>query len=470
MPLRSSTRTLLRGLAVTDHVVDVPLRWDLGERGGPGRPVPVSGPVPAADPGPTLQVLAREVVDVRREGEDLPLLLFLQGGPGGKSPRPVPGQGWLARATRTHRVVLLDQRGTGRSTRVDASRAAELGAGTPEGDAALAEHLRHHRADAVVADAEHVRHAVYGGRRWESLGQSYGGFVTLTYLSRAPHGLAACYVTGGLAGLTATADDVYAATYPRVLDRNARHLARFPGDADLLDALADRLDAEDVRLPSGDRLTTRRLQSLGIALGRADGSDDLHWLLDEAFRDGPFSEGPGAAPDGPLAPSFLAAVEERTSHADGPLYVVLHESIYAQGPLLGQGPTAWAAQRLLPPQLEPSARHLGLLGEMTYPWQVEETASLRPFRGAAELLHATEDWGPLYEPDVLAANEVPVAALAYHDDLYVDVEISLATARALGSSDVWVTNEWQHDGLRASGGAVLDRLLASVAERGGPLA
>ncbi|WP_422631904.1 alpha/beta fold hydrolase [Pseudokineococcus basanitobsidens] len=457
--MRSSARTALRGLAVTDHVVDVPLRWDVGH----GRPVPATGPVAAADPGPTLQVLAREVVDVRREHDDLPVLLFLQGGPGGKSPRPVPGQGWLARATRTHRVVLLDQRGTGRSTRVDASRVDELGPPGPGRDAALAEHLRHHRADAVVADAEHVRHSVYGGRRWESLGQSYGGFLTLTYLSRAPHGLAACYVTGGLAGLTASADEVYARLYPRVLERGERHRARFPGDGPLLDALAERLDAEDVRLPSGDRLTTRRLQSLGIALGRGDGSDELHWMLDEAFRDGP------APTDGPLAPSFLAAVEQATSHADGPLYVVVHESIYAQGRERGQGPTAWAAQRLLPDALRPGSRPLGLLGETTYPWQLEETRALRPFRGAAELLHAADDWEPLYDLDVLVANEVPLAALAYHDDLYVDVDLSLTTARAVGSTDVWVTNEWQHDGLRASGGAVLDRLLASVADRGGPL-
>ncbi len=459
MPLRSSTRVLLRGLAVTDHVVDVPLRWDLPVVGGRLGQLPADGPRAADDPGPTLQVLAREVVDVRREGEDLPLLLFLQGGPGGKSPRPVPGGGWLAKATRTHRVVLLDQRGTGRSTRVDASLAAEVG-----DDDVLAERLRHHRADAVVADAEHVRHVVYGGRRWETLGQSYGGFVTLTYLSRAARGLAACYVTGGLAGLAADADEVYARLAPRVLERSERHRARFPGDQVLLDALADRLEAEDVRLPSGDRLTTRRLQSLGIALGRLDGSDDLHWLLDEAFRDGP-----GAAPDGPLAPSFLAEVDQRTGFAGEPLYGVLHESIYAQGPDRGQGPTAWAAERQLPDALRPQVRPLGLLGEATYPWMVEEVAALRPLRGATERLHAARDWTPLYDPEVLAANEVPVAALAYHDDLYVDVDLSLATARAVGATDVWVTNEMQHDGLRTSGGAVLDRLLAAVADRGGPL-
>ena len=34
----------------------------------------------------TLQVFAREVVDPAKDSQDLPLLLFLQGGPGGSSP------------------------------------------------------------------------------------------------------------------------------------------------------------------------------------------------------------------------------------------------------------------------------------------------------------------------------------------------------------------------------------------------
>ena len=44
-------------------------------------------------------------------------LIFLQGGPGGKSPRPTgPASGGSGQALKTHRVLLLDQRGTGRST------------------------------------------------------------------------------------------------------------------------------------------------------------------------------------------------------------------------------------------------------------------------------------------------------------------------------------------------------------------
>ena len=46
------------------------------------------------------------------------------------------------------------------------------------------------RADSIVRDFEHLRKTVFGGRRWVSLGQSYGGFITLTYLGQAPEGLA----------------------------------------------------------------------------------------------------------------------------------------------------------------------------------------------------------------------------------------------------------------------------------------
>ena len=112
----------------------------------------------------------------------LPLLVFLQGGPGGKAPRPTMGSPpWLAAALKTHRVILPDQRGTGRSTRIEAATMARFADG-----AAGADYLVKFRADSIVDDFEHVRKTLFGGKRWESLGQSYGGFLTLTYLSRYP--------------------------------------------------------------------------------------------------------------------------------------------------------------------------------------------------------------------------------------------------------------------------------------------
>lgn len=293
------------GMAVTDHHFSVPL--DHADPGGPG-----------------ITVFAREIADPAHAGQDLPFLLFLQGGPGGKSPRPPRADGWIAHALRTHRVLLLDQRGTGRSTPVTAATAARLGDD-------LAAYLRHFRADAIVADAEHIRRALCGDRPWETLGQSYGGFITLTYLSQAPEGLRACYVTGGLPGLAATADEVYARTYPRVRDKVERYYARYPGDVATVAAMAAHLAENDVRLPDGDRLTVRRLQTLGMALGMGDGAERLHWLFDEAWD--------GAAP----SDTFLRQVMALTAFAEQPLYGVLQEVIYAQGGT----PTAWAAERAL---------------------------------------------------------------------------------------------------------------------------
>src|SRR5690606_20466839 len=152
------------GRHIRDHLIDVPLDWS-GDRDGP-----------------TIKLFAREVVDPAKKDEKLPLLVFLQGGPGGKSPRPTTtAPAWLGEALKTHRVILPDQRGTGRSTPVDAATMAQFTDPQAAGD-----YLAHFRADSIVADFEHLRKTVFGETPWQSLGQSYGGFLTLTYLSQAP--------------------------------------------------------------------------------------------------------------------------------------------------------------------------------------------------------------------------------------------------------------------------------------------
>lgn len=412
------------GYVLTDHTVEVPL-----DHGAP-------------EDGRTIELFAREVVAAGREHDDLPWLLFLQGGPGGKSPRPGGGvgDGFIAEATKTHRLLLLDQRGTGRST--------PLTRRLVEGwsDADVAAYVRLMRADGIVRDAEVLRERVAGGRTWETLGQSYGGFVTLAYLSIAPEGLDACYVTGGLPGLTATADEVYARTFPRVAAKNAAFHARYPDDVPLLRRIADHLDAHVVELADGDRLTTRRLRLLGNAFGMGDGYEKVHWLLDEAWHGDRLSD------------VFLAGVQALTSYVDGPLFA-LQEYCYGRP---GSGASAWAAERTMArlPEFAEDADPLLLTGEMFFPWMFEEIRALRPFRGAAELLAAYDDWGLLHDPDRLAANEVPVFAAVYFDDMYVDAELQLDTAQRVGNVRAWVTNEFEHDGLRVAAPQVLGRLVA----------
>jgi pimeloyl-ACP methyl ester carboxylesterase len=410
--------TSVPGLVLKDHVFAVPLDH--------------------AEPrGPMIDVFAREVVAADRAGEDLPWLLFLQGGPGGKSPRPIGRDGWLGHAVRTHRVLLLDQRGTGRSTPVTGRTVRG------RASAELAAYLRLFRADSIVADAELIRAQLTGGARWETLGQSYGGFVTLTYLSFAPQGLRACYVTGGLPGITATAHDVYTLTYPRVAAKNAEYYRRYPGDRSAVRAIADHLDANDVRLPDGDRLTTRRLRVLGNVFGMSDGYEQVHWMLDDAWHGGELSDG------------FRYQVMLATGFIDVPLFA-LQEFAYGQG-----GATSWAAHQVMAGlgEFAQDADPLLFTGEMIYPWMFQEIAALRPFAGAAEILATTDDWPPLYDPARLAANKVPTAAAVYFDDMYVDSGLQLKTAAALGRTRVWVTNEFEHNGLRANGERILSRLM-----------
>ncbi len=99
-------------------------------------------------------------------------------------------------------------------------------------------------------------------------------------------------------------------------------------------------------------------------------------------------------------------------------------------------------------------------GEMIYPWMFETDPVLRPLRDAAGELAARDSWPRLYDPARLAASDVPAAAAVYFDDMYVPRQLSLPTAAAVRGLRPWVTNEYQHDGLGTSSGAVLDRLIA----------
>lgn len=415
-------------LVARDLWVEVPLDW--------------------SDPaGETIRVFAREVIDAAKQGaqgEDLPLLVFLQGGPGGKSPRPLEREGWIASAVKRFRVILPDQRGTGRSTPVRAAQFAELSA--EEG----ARRLALHRADSIVRDFEALRERHFAGRQWWTLGQSYGGFLTLQYLSHFPASVVASAITGGIPGLRADPAEVYARTFPRIAEKNRIFRERHPHLVARIDRVADLLEAQDVRLPSGDRLTVRRLQTLGLDFGMKPGFDRVHWLFDEAFAD---------AEETVLSDAFLAAVEAETSFATNPLFIALQEAIY------GPGPSAWAAQaeRDRRPEFAETARPLHFTGETVFPWMFEEISSLRSYEAATKHLAEHEQPIATYDAEQLAVNQVPVEAAVYFDDMYVDAQLSLDTASQIAGVHTWVTNEFEHDGLRL--GDVAERLFTALEAR-----
>jgi pimeloyl-ACP methyl ester carboxylesterase len=397
--------------------------------------------------GEQIQLFAREVVAADKAASDLPWLVFLQGGPGFGSPRPVGRESWLDRALNDYRVLLLDQRGTGRSSPANRRTLARLGSARAQAD-----YLALFRADAIVADAELIREQVTGGRPWAVLGQSFGGFCTVSYLSLAPGGLSEAFITGGLPGLDVSADDVYRVTYSLVAQKNAEHYARYPGDAERAIQVARRLRPGDVRLPDGAPLTVEAFQSLGRMLGSSTGSHALHYLLEDPFAVGE-----------ELSDDFLQQVQGHLTFSAGPLYALLHEACYANG-----SATEWAAQRVRAefPEFNAVAALDGdgpllFTGEMIYPWMIENDPVLAPLTETAETL-ARREWPPLYDAARLRASDVPAAAAVYYDDMYVPREFSVPTARAIRGLRPWITNACEHDGLRVSSGKVLDRLIAMV--------
>ena len=156
---RSSVYRAARFEAI-EHLFDLPLDYD--------------------DPsGPGIEIFAREVI--ASGGRDRPFLVFFQGGPGYEDPRPLSwgSDAWLYAALSEFRVLLLDQRGTGRSSALD-HRSLSNAEGRAQAD-----RLRHFRADSIVRDAETIR-AALGVERSTVLGESFGGFCVLHYLSTAP--------------------------------------------------------------------------------------------------------------------------------------------------------------------------------------------------------------------------------------------------------------------------------------------
>ena len=419
----------LPGFTLHDHFLRVPLDY--------GQPE-----------GESLELFAREVIAPGSHNPDRPALLFLQGGPGCAAPRPTAPSGWIEAMLPEFRIVLLDQRGTGRSTPIHGDLLQARG-----GPQQQADFLAHFRMDAIVQDCERLRVALLGpAGQWTLLGQSFGGFCSLHYLSVAPDSLREVLITGGLPGIDAPIDEVYRLTFQRMAEKNQAYYRRYPTDVERVRQLAHHLKEHEVMLPGGSRFSVRHLQWLGQPFGMSDGFAGLHALLDEAFVGGH---------DGPrMHMGFLRQVENFLHYDTTPLYALLHEGCYTQG-----FASRWSAHRIqeeFPAFALTSEGPLHFTGEMIVPGLYEDIAALRPFHETAQILADKTDWPRLYDADRLGQNRVPIAAAIYHDDAYVPRELSLQTAERVPGLQAWVTNEYEHNGLRADGARIVKRLLGMV--------
>ena len=412
------------GLALKEHTFEVPLDY-------------------SQPSGQKIRIFGREVVAKEQENnKELPWLVYLQGGPGFGSPRPVSNSGWLKRALKEFRVFLLDQRGTtNRGFKVCTQTLNHL---TPEKQA---EFLTHFRADNIVRDAEFVRKKLVKGK-WSLLGQSYGGFCIMSYLSFAPEGVKEAFITGGVPSVERHVDDVYRETYDLAKGKNKIYYERYPQDRKAVKEIVDHLNNNEVILPCGDRLSARRFLCIGMNFGFQVGYETAHYLVENAFVE--------TANGREVSYEFLKGMEQHLSFDTNPIFAILHELIYTQG-----FSSRWSAERIKEehPEFSHDQETVLFTGEMIYPWFFDEFKALQPLKEAAEILAAKEDWGPLYDKEVLSNNTVPVRAAVYFNDMFVTRKFSEETVNLVPNMEAWYTSEFEHGGLRVGGENLLDRLI-----------
>lgn len=451
------------------------------------------------------------------------MLLYLQGGPGFGCASPVSGlsldsptSSWAAQVLlgglsnedgkSFQRVVLMDQRGTGRSTPINRQRlqklfpdlfsldSADIKSPSPnvhlleaKFDKALSEatsHMTNFRADSIVRDAEWIKQTLITAKSdnqeeieinapkpWgAALGQSFGGFCIMTYLSAITHPPKICLFTGGIAPMNTPVREVYDRLWLRVHERNLRYYEMFPGDVDVVKRIVRKLLADKVKLPSGGILTARRFLQLGLALGGTPGVSfaTLHSLVNSAFVDEHIDE---------LSHSFIKQVEAHQSFDDAPLYFLLHESIYGDG----QGAaTGWAAHSSFETHQEfdytQSVNNKDIptlfFGEMVFPWMADgdfAEVSGRGMKYLSQVLATKSDWLPLFDAQNMrtvliggALAKTKSAAAVYYEDMYVDFDCCMKLVQRgapLEGVKVWVTNDYQHSGLRDDGATIVKKLL-----------
>lgn len=471
-------------------------------------------------------------------------MIYLQGGPGFGCAAPVSGlsltsskSSWasavlLGEVTNLDgstfdRVILMDQRGTGRSSpitkqtlrrmfpnlflldsNVENESDAEMQlkeAQMSETVTAASSYLTKFRADSIIRDAEWIREVLcrswtpmtskstedaddkddFPPRPWgAALGQSFGGFCLMTYLSSIMHPPQICLFTGGIAPMNTPIREVYDRLWLRVEERNRKYYDTYPGDVVVVKKIVRRLISIPALLPGGGMLSARRFLQLGLGLGGSPASAfaNLHAVISSAFLDDNDDE---------LSRSFLKKVEQNQSFDDAPLYFLLHESIYADGPMAG--PTKWAAHSSYEcykiwvndahlPVFDYSitsndnSRPTLFFGEMVFPWMTNdyEEVSGRGMVALSEALATKDDWLPLFDAknmqraliggdNRIESPRTKAVSISYYDDMYVDFDCAMKLVKRDGPMEgvkVWITNEFQHSGLRDDGANILSKLVS----------
>ncbi|KAK0618148.1 proline iminopeptidase [Bombardia bombarda] len=393
-----------------------------------------------------------------------PYFVYLEGGPGFGNREPQESALTRYVLNRGYQVLYLDYRGTGSSTPINAEALRAEG-----GPQEQADYLKLFRADSIVRDAEAVRLCLTANfpdekKKWSIFGQSFGGFVSLTYLSKYPQGLREVFLTGGLAPVKRTAEEVYRATFKKVVERNQAYYRKFPEDVANVRRAVQHITAKggEISLPAGGVLTAKRLLTIGSAFGGHGGFDSVHAMILRLATDldqfGFFTRG------------ALNVVEQHVPFDGNPIYAILHEAIYCYKKGVASN---WAAYRVgkelqnfvwlgdEASSFDAQGREdepLYFSGEMVYPFHFDEYPELSQMKEAADILAKYDEWDDLYDEDQLRKNKVPVYAASFIDDMYVDFELARETASMVKGIQVYETNSMYHNAVRARTDEVVGQL------------
>ncbi|CAJ2507416.1 Uu.00g086020.m01.CDS01 [Anthostomella pinea] len=335
----------------------------------------------------------------------------------------------------------------------------------------------------IVRDLESVRRCLLGDKKWETLGQSFGGWVSLTYLSFHPQGLEKVRIAGGLAPFD-NARDVYKSLFRLVIERNDDYYLKYTGDVQTVRKVVRWLAKKDMNrdsvvlpkgnLPEAGLLTAQRFLCMGRMLGARGTWEKIHDTLAAMESDIENDDTGNQLTDETLA---LYKHNDSWRIDDRPGYAVMHEAMYC---VQDGSRSNWAAHDIaqkfsrqywwvncdlkqISAELEKRDGKLYFSGEMVYKFFFDTYGGLMDKELKEEAFALAEYKWPekMYDDGQLSKNTVPVNAVSYKEDMHVDPVLSEQARKKFGNGSMnheLVGEGLEHAALRTHTNKVIDLL------------
>lgn len=380
---------------------------------------------------------------------DKPFAVYLGSGPGIDNPPTACAAINNFYLDRGFQILYMDPRGTGDSMNLRGDTKPMMGA-LPSEQARI---LGLCRQDNIVRDLEAVRQAV-GCSKWTLVAQSYGGSVAYSYLSFYPGSLREVFITGGLPPVGEHPDTIHCRTFQSTLRACEAYYKRYPEDVQRVREIVSHIvvmRGNGILRPSGGIISAERFLGIGRLLAFSDGEKKVHEEVTRCLAD--------LATRVTFSEDTLKAMEKWLPFEDRPVYALLREPTYIDDGVLSE----WSAYRvsngleqywwlhgtgerrlmtnLMRACFQTDARLMArfeseplyFTGEHVFPFHMWQVGSLRPLRGAADILAQKTDWDPLFDPQQLRLNTVPIAAVSYRRDIIVDSDLARNICVATGN-------------------------------------